>query len=159
MSRTLRGQMGLFRSDKWECNRCGETHRSNPSECSECGYTVLTQYHEDEGGSAKERTTQPVLDEESRKKVWYCDKCKQKHTAQPEQCKVCGTEEFTKVGGNSANNEEDHQYSRPDENAETISNVREATSSPEKPASGSNLGLYVRILVFVVIAALILYLL
>ncbi len=152
--------MGIFRSDKWECYRCGETYRSNPSECSECGYTVLTQYHEGEGKPSKSWKTKPVSDQESQKVVWYCDKCKQKHIDDPKQCKVCGTEEFKKVGGKYVEPDENHQYTRPDDDVETISNVREATSSPVQPGSDdSNLGLYAGVLLLVIFVALILYLL
>ncbi|MBX0325601.1 hypothetical protein EGH21_21495 [Halomicroarcula sp. F13] len=106
------------------------------------------------------RKTQPASDQESRKVVWYCDKCKQKHIDEPEQCKVCGTEEFERAGGKSAKPEEVHQYTRPDDDAETISNVREATSSPVQPESDdNNLGLYAWFLLLVIFVALIFYLL
>lgn len=29
---------------RWECNRCGKRHKSNPEECKSCGHTVLQQH-------------------------------------------------------------------------------------------------------------------
>ena len=35
---------------KWQCEECGEVHRSNPRRCRNCGNSVLTQYHGEESG-------------------------------------------------------------------------------------------------------------
>ena len=88
----------------------------------------------------------------------YREKCKQKHTEEPEQCKVCGTVTFTTVGRKSTEESEDEQYTRPDDDAETISNVREATSSPLQPGSeNSNLGFYAGILILLLLVGLVFY--
>jgi len=152
--------MGLFGSDKWECNSCGATFQSNPSKCSECGHTVLTQYREDEPPPTQPSSRQSTSESASQKVVWYCEKCKQKHTEEPERCKVCGTEQFKQVGENSPRDGETEQYTHPDDDVETISNVREATSSPVEPDSGnSNLGFYAGILILLILLGLTFYVL
>ena len=150
--------MGLFGSDKWECNSCGATFQSNPSKCSECGHTVLTQYREDDPPPTRPSSRKSIPESASQKVVWYCEKCKQKHTEEPEQCKVCGTVTFTTVGRKSTEESEDEQYTRPDDDAETISNVREATSSPLQPGSeNSNRGFYAGILILLLLVGLVFY--
>ncbi|MBX0323888.1 hypothetical protein EGH21_12690 [Halomicroarcula sp. F13] len=105
------------------------------------------------------RTTQSTSESEHQEEVWYCKKCKQKHTEEREQCKVCGTEEFKKVAPEPSE-DSDNQYTHPDDDVETISNVREATSSPAQPGSGdSNLGFYLTILLLVILAGLAIYIL
>jgi len=90
--------------------------------------------------------------------VWYCEKCKQKHTEEPEQCKVCGTERFKQVGEKPLGDSEDEQYTRPGDDVETISNVREATSSPLQPGSeNNNLGFYAGILILLFLFGLAFY--
>jgi primosomal protein N' len=32
---------------KWQCEHCGEVHRSNPRKCKNCGNSVLTLYRGD----------------------------------------------------------------------------------------------------------------
>ena len=152
--------MGLFGSDKWECNSCGATFQSNPSKCSECGHTVLTQYREDDPPPTQPSSRQSTPESASQKVVWYCEKCKQKHTEEPEQCKVCGTEQFKQIAENPPGDGETEQYTHPDNDVETISNVREATSSPVEPDSGkSNLGFYAGILILLILLGLTFYVL
>ena len=37
---------------KWQCDDCGEVHRSNPRRCKNCGNSVLSPYRGD--GAADE---------------------------------------------------------------------------------------------------------
>jgi len=144
--------MGSFRDDRWECNSCGATYRSNPSKCSECGHTIFTQYRESDDQPAQAHSYHSSPETDSNKVVWYCGKCKQKHAEEPETCKVCGTAEFKQVTENPAEDDADNQYKQPEDGVETISNVREATSSPvHSETEDSNLGVYAGVAILILL--------
>lgn len=46
---------------KWKCDSCGTVHRRNPSQCRSCGNTVLSPYHDDDGGLFEDRRVRYAL--------------------------------------------------------------------------------------------------
>lgn len=72
------------RSPKWECERCGETYRSNPQECNNCEYTVFKKYTDDSTSSSSGSSRF------SHGGPWACSRCGYRHDRKPFTCDNCG---------------------------------------------------------------------
>jgi ribosomal protein L37E len=128
--------MGIFSDNKWECNRCGKKHRSNPEECSNCGHTVLQQYqpNQDQPDRTPTVTTSPSSSTSTKSGMWVCMKCKQDYDEERETCAVCGTEDVQFFEGESNDGSKiyDDDYDGP-----MISNASEITDMPDSPSETS----------------------
>ena len=81
---------------------------------------------------------------------YYCDHCKQDHDEQRNECRVCGRDSIIRYS--QSDSEKETEYQPPEENAETISNVSEATDSPavNTAEKSGNLLIYLLFLAIIV---------